>query len=50
LFDTINELLDNGVTSCTTHEAHTKIDDLFHEFQQILAEVIEVEAVELERK
>ena len=44
LFDTVNQLLDNGVTPCMAHDAHNKIDCLFHRFETILGEFAEVEA------
>ena len=30
----LNELLHAGVTPCTSHEAHVKLDDLFKRFEQ----------------
>jgi len=34
MMDILNALLHAGVTPCTAHEAHTKLDDLFKRFEQ----------------
>ena len=43
VFDTVNELLENGITPCMAHEAHNKIDDLFYEFQRLEEEISEAQ-------
>ena len=44
LFDTVNQLLDTDLTPCVVHEAHGRIDHLFH----LIGELADVETVDFE--
>ena len=48
LFEIVNQLLDTDLIPCVIHEAHSKIDHLFHALQRLIEEVTGVETVDFE--